>query len=416
MRWQKESLRDISIKFMALFLSPILAILFSLINLKTKSSFIVLFITFLSFGAALTVPKIRTDNFNFDAIAYRNDFESYQKISTANFFQRLDDYLSFEGTRDFYADMIYFFTSRITDNYHLMFFIISIIFSLFMLKSLKMFVLDGSYSNNLISFILLYAFLINQVLNINAFRYFTAAWLFVYAALKILVQKKNRYIILLLLTPFFHASFFLVYVLLLGYLLLRKHISILFSLYITSFFLSGFVLVFFEEMIPYLPPILGERLLVYMNDDYMYAINESGSGFIWIKRGMEFLTYAYVNFLTLILIIRSKDVVNGTKCESLFAFLLVLLMFVNLTISIPSLGSRFLISAFPLLAYIWLVCCTQKKYNKYIYGFGVVMGLQFIMPFSIYLFPCLQYYSQLWESIFFFVSPFYSIVEYLLWC
>ena len=166
MRWQKESLRDISIKFMALFLSPILAILFSLINLKTKSSFIVLFITFLSFGAALTVPKIRTDNFNFDAIAYRNDFESYQKISTANFFQRLDDYLSFEGTRDFYADMIYFFTSRITDNYHLMFFIISIIFSLFMLKSLKMFVLDGSYSNNLISFILLYAFLINQVLKL----------------------------------------------------------------------------------------------------------------------------------------------------------------------------------------------------------------------------------------------------------
>ena len=415
-RWDKENLRDVSVKFLTLFLNPLLAILFSFAHLKTRSSFVVLFVTFLSFGAALTVPQIRTDDFNFDGVAYRNDFESYRKLTSLNFIASLSDYVSFEGARDFYADVIYFFTSRVSDNYHLMFFAVSIFFSYFMLKSLKIFVLERSFSNTLVCFILLYAFLINQILNVNAFRFFTAAWLTIYSVLSFSVLQKKRFVILLLFTPFFHASFFLVYVLLLLYLVFRRHYITLFILYICSFFLSGFVLVLLNDFASYLPPVLGDRLLVYMNEDYMYMINESGSGLIGVKRGIEFLTHLYINLMVFIMLLKFKNAIKNTKCESLFIFLLILVIFVNLTLVIPSVGSRFLVLTFPLVAYIWLVCCSQKKYNKYVYGLGAIMGVQFMMPFSIYLFPCLKYYLQLWEGTFYVMPPFYSIVEYLLWC
>lgn len=414
--WQQEHMCDVSVKFLALFLNPLLAILFSCVHLKTKSSFVVLFITFLSFGAALSVPQIRTDDFNFDGVAYRNDFESYQKQTSLNFFASLSDYLSFEGARDFYADAIYFFTSRISSNYHLMFFVVSIFFSFFMLKSLKIFVLDRNFSNTLVCFILLYAFLINQILNINVFRFFTAAWLAIYSLLNLFVLRRRKFLLLLLFTPFFHASFFIIYALLLLYLILRQQYSALFVFYICSFFLSGFALILLNDFVAYLPPILGERLLVYINDDYMYAINESGSGFIGVKRGIEFLTHLYVNLMVFVMLLKSRYIINGTKCESLYVFLLLLVIFVNLTIVIPSVGSRFLVLVFPLLAYIWLVCFSQKHYNKYVYGLGIIMVLQFIMPFSIYLFPCLKYYVQLWDISFFIVPPFYSVVKYLLWC
>ena len=412
-KWIKEKKFNISAKFITLLFSPLISVLVSISHLKTKSSFIVLYLIFILFGASLTVPNVRTEKFNFDGVAYRIEFESYQRITTENFYKSFVDYLRWEGSRDFYADIIYFLISRISNNYHLMFFLISVVFSFFMLKSLKIFVWEDNYKNSLVCFLLLYTFLINQIININAFRFFTAAWISIFALLNLMVFKKRVYVLLLAVVPFFHASFFALYVMLILYWVLRKWCKVLIIVLICSFFLSEFSTLILNENINLLPPLLGERLSVYMNENYMYQINEAGSGFIGIKRFIEFVTRLYVNILILVMFFDYKKKIWRTKCENLFYFLLVLMIFVNFTIIIPSVGSRFLYLAFPLISYIWLVRFSEHKYNKYIYVLGVILLIQFIMPFSIYVFPCLKYYCELWDMSFFVLSPFYSFVKYI---
>ena len=413
-RWLRENRYNIALKFTAFLINPLLAFYFSLIRLKTKSSFIILFLVFISFGMSMTVPRVRTENMNFDGIAYRNDFESYGKVTLHSFVKNFEDYLLLEGQTDFYADLIYFFVCRFFDNYYVMFLFVALFFSVFLLKSLKIFVQEEHYENSLVCFILLYTFLINQILNINAFRFFTATWIATYALLKIFVLKELKYFIWALLTPFFHGAFWAFPLLLLINCLLGKSMKICAVLFTASFFFTEFSVELLRNNIEFLPLALGQRLQVYLDAGYIEQINEGGSGLIWLKRIIEALTRIYINLIVVVFVLRYHDRVEYSKCKNLFSFLLTLMIFTNLTMIIPSVGSRFLILALPLIAYIGLVCFIDKQYKYLFYGLGCVWALHLLLPFSIYLFPCMSYYFALWEGAFLINSPLVLFIRYIL--
>ena len=98
-KWLRENKYNVALKFTAFLINPLLAFMLSIIRLKTKSSFIILFLVFISFGMSLTVSSVRTDVNNFDAIAYRNDFEAYRNVTVDIYKSDLIDYLSFEALR-----------------------------------------------------------------------------------------------------------------------------------------------------------------------------------------------------------------------------------------------------------------------------------------------------------------------------
>ena len=413
-KWLRENKYNVVLKFTAFLINPLLAFMLSIIRLKTKSSFIILFLVFISFGMSLTISPIRTDTNNFDAIAYRNDFEAYRNVTVDIYKSDLIDYLSFEGKTDFYGDTVYFIVSRFSGNYHLMFFFVSIVFSIFLLKSLEIFVLEGNYSNNLFCAILLYAFLVNQILNINAFRFFTAAWIAVYAILKVYVYRRNKYVLLILLTPFFHGAFWILPVLLFVNLILGRQVKLLAIFFVASFFFAELSVEVFKNSLDFLPLSLGDRLQVYLDESYMEQINEGGNGLIWIKRMIEMLSRVYINLLLFVFVLKYKEKIEAGQCRRLFSFLLVLMIFVNFTMIIPSVGSRFLLLALPFIAYISLVCFVSRKYKFLFYGLGCIWLIHLCLPFSIYLFPCIKYYTVLWENTFFFNSPLVSFVKYIL--
>ena len=413
-RWLRENRYNIALKFTAFLINPLLAFYFSLIRLKTKSSFIILFLVFMSFGMSMTVPRVRTENMNFDGIAYRNDFESYDKVTLHSFVMNFKDYLLLEGQTDFYADTIYFFVSRFSENYHVMFLFVAFFFSIFSLKSLKIFIQEEHYENSLVCFILLYTFLINQILNINAFRFFTASWIATYAILKILVLKERKCLMWVLLAPFFHGAFWALSLLLLVNFLFGKYIKICAVLFVASFFFAELSVELLRNNVDFLPLALGQRLQVYLNEGYMEQINEGGSGLIWIKRMVETLTRVYFNFIVIFFVFKYHERVEYSKCKTLFSFLLILMIFINLTMIIPSVGSRFLILALPIIAYIGLVCFIDSQYKLLFYGLACIWVLHLLLPFSIYLFPCMHYYSVLWEGFFFMNSPLLSFVKYIL--
>ena len=413
-KWYKENKNNTSVKFVLLGINPLLGFLSALVDLKTKSSFIILFLFFICIGFSLTIPEIRTDKCNYDAITYRQNFEAYTKYDTNIFFSNLKDWVALEGESDFYADTLYFLVSRFSGNYHIMFMVTALVFSFFLLKSLRFFVLDEHFDRSLCCYILLYLFLSNQILNLNMFRYYTAMWITVYALLNVFVLHKTKYLFLLLLTPFFHGSFWLIYALFLLFYLTVKWKRIWEICFIISIFVGELSLELFRESAEFIP-LLTNHFEGYLDENYVYRINEGGSGHIWVIRFLERCSIGYINLLILVLIINYKKHIKGTDCTVIYIFLLVLMSFVNFTIVIPSLGSRFVMLAFPFIAYVWLRCLLIRKNNIYIYGLGCMFIVHALLPFNIYQFPCIQHYLSLLETCFFYASPLYLVNKYIFW-
>ena len=126
LNWEKEQNNDLALKFILFGISPFLGFVYSLWRLNTKSSYIILLLTGIFFGLAFSV---NTDDV-IDGARHRFYFELDYYISWSDFYDKLANYLSFDSNnKDIYRDIISFFTSRFTYNYHWFFFIVAIISS-----------------------------------------------------------------------------------------------------------------------------------------------------------------------------------------------------------------------------------------------------------------------------------------------
>lgn len=407
MNWVKENKNNKRLKYLFLLINPIIALIASISTINTRSSFKILFILSIIFGISFTVPNIETADNNFDGIRYRRAFENYDKSINNN--TEL-----YEVDTDFFDNVLYSVLNKFTSNYHILFMTVAIIMSFFMLKSLKIFVLNDNFKISLICLILLYAFLNAQIFKINAFRWYTAYWITIYSLLNFFLYKKKKYLLFILLTPFIHSSYYFIYLFLVLFFLFSKKeklLSIILIIsYISSFF-SEYIVELLLSNIDFLPPALSRKVISYTNEEYMYLVNEGGSGYIWLKRLLEKITLLYITILTYIMHINYKKNIEHSKCKSVYIFLLINVIFCNFTILIPSLGSRFIMLSLPLIAYIWLSCFNAKKYNIYIYILGGIFTMTILIP--IYQFTCLQYYLIVLDSDFFINSPIVSFFKHL---
>ena len=122
--WKKESKVNRINKIFLFILSPFFSLLYSLKSINTKSSFVVVFLFSICFGMAFTVSNIRDFNNKNDAVSYRADFEMYCLTDGTEYQRGFNDFISFKGeNKDYYFDTVAFYVSRITNNYHVMFFV-----------------------------------------------------------------------------------------------------------------------------------------------------------------------------------------------------------------------------------------------------------------------------------------------------
>lgn len=411
MNWAKEKHNDLILKFGLFIINPIISFLYSCKKANTKSSFVVFTLFSMVLCLSITTPEIRDEDFNFDSIAYRFEFEDYVGESSSYFINNFNDYLSFTGKSDFYADFIYFVVSRFTGNYHIMFFVVGIVFTVFQLKSLKILMSNINYRNNKVTLIILFLFTINQIFNVNAFRFYTALWVATYSILSFFIEKKRVSILYLLFTPLIHGSFFVLVVFFFISLLLISYYKLILIIFISSFLISSVSVLFFNYILDFLPDSLYLKYFTYLSEDYMARINSEGTGFIWVTKGLEKIIHLTINAVSILLCLYKKNI-KYSRSNSLFKFYIILLSFVNMTLIIPSLGSRFMILLMPIVAYILLDCLsTSKYYTKVVYLFGSVIFLLFNFPWGIYQFPCMSYYFRLIDNSFFVFSPIYTVVK-----
>lgn len=390
-------------KWILFIISPLLGLVYSIKNINTKSSRLIFFLFCLFFGLAFTVSDVRTEG-SPDGISYRLLFESYVGLGEVQYVWKIQDFLTFSGSvKDIYVDTVAYVVSRFTDNYHIFFMVIAIVFAFFQLKTLKYLTKSKNYSYNIVCLFLLFLFTFVSIKNINGLRFWTAYWVTCLCLFKLILDKKYHYFILIALLPAIHASYVTVWILLGIYYLSGRFSRLWTILLILSLFLGNFSLSLIQENAYYAPDFLSRFVDYYSSEKTVEKINAVGSGFYMLDRIFPIIVNVYLNIM-LLMINRSRDKIKQYSTKNLLAFTVIVVSFSNFVMPIPSLGKRFMILSYPLIAYLWLNVFGVYKYKRYIY----LMPIVFFM--SIY--HLLESYISNVDPLFYITSP---IIDFFLY-
>ncbi|MFV0176246.1 EpsG family protein [Empedobacter falsenii] len=403
LKWCKEINYDFLTKYVLFIINPFFGFFYALKRLNTKSSYTILFLFCLLFGISFTP----SDNYAGDGKHYIERFNNFRSFSENIYYDELNQFLEFdEGKKDFYVETVSFYLGKLTDNYRYVFFIFAFVFTFFMLKSLRYFTSQSNYKLNSYVIILLYIFTINQIFNINGVRFWTAAWIANYLIFLIILENKKVYYPLIFILPFFHGSYWVFIALIVIFQFLRRLDSLNKILFIVSLFVSSLALELAKTNIDLLPGFLKKSFQFYIDDNYIKERNEVGIGFSSIAKFFNnFLVYI-INVLIIFLIKIADIIKKNSQNYNLFMFLLVFGAFTNFTMIIPSVGNRFFMLLYPIIAYLWLYYLYDIKYRKVLYLFPILYIFQFK--------ELIDNYIDVTGIYFYISSPFYIIYEYLL--
>lgn len=361
--------KDAGTKYVLFILSPLISLIYSIKNSNSKSSYIVFFLFALFFGFAFEIENATT----IDGYRYVELFQAFAS-SAYDIKKNFVEWLSFGADdKDFYLQTICYIVSAFTSNYHFLFLALAAVFSFFQLKSLKFLTNSPSFKNDFYSISLIIVFIgANQIFNINGARFWTAVWVAIYCLFELLYNNNRKYLLLLLVLPFFHAAFLLFPLLYAVYWLTKSFGKLWIILFIISFFLGNISNIFFQNMSNYLPDTLqmfNERYTSVEAFEENIEREKSLSLLYILTSNMSNL---YVGALVII-INKYIDRIKHSAYYNLYIFLLVLSTFANVTMPIPSLGGRFILMTYPLLAFLCLNILSKQKFIYLIYLAPVAM-------------------------------------------
>lgn len=398
--WDKEIQSDIAVKIITFLISPFLSFLYSLRRINTKSSYVVFFLFALLYGLCFTVLAdegnvIETS----DAAKWRARFENTEMSTSDDFIRyvvffmtRADDNVS-----DVYFPTIALITNQISHNYHVFFFVIALVFSFFQLKSFRFLTKSPYFDNSLFCFFLCIIFNFNNISNIGGFRFWTAAWIGVFLLLQIYINNKKWCYLLFLFMPLIHRGFFFMYPIIVLALLTRKR-SFWIILFYVSIFLSSISIVIFQNASDYLPSFLSHMI-------ESYSSNSAEEGYSFTKYILMSISSLYINAL-LFLSIKARNKLRDENLEGLLDFTILFMVIINFSMSVPSLGVRFVIMAEPLIAILLL--------NAYGYDKAKCTIVYFMPLFMIRaLYVGFISFYRYQELDFFVMNPFYLLYSHL---
>ena len=216
--WFKEDALNVVIKVFFFLLSPFLSFIYSLKRINTKSSFVVFFLFALIYGLCFTVISDNSDVLETnDAAKWRFRFENTNLYTFSDYIEYCKEYFQFAGLdiRDLYFATVTYFVHLVSDNYHVFFLVVAVVYSYFQLRSFRYLVKSPAFDNSIECLMICMLFSIPTIGCISVFRFWTAAWMCVYGVFQIYYSGRKKYILLLLLLPLIHRAFFFLYFILL---------------------------------------------------------------------------------------------------------------------------------------------------------------------------------------------------------
>ena len=374
-------------------INPFIATINSIIHIREKGALTLLYCWFLLFGIAFCADNPLADSFR-----YVEDFKEQANPSWSDYLGSLQSFFTFDSQiRDIYTITAGFIVHNISDNYHWLFLFFAAVFGFFYIKSLEYLVKKNSCSP-FVFYALFFLFCIsNPIFNINGVRFWTAAWITVYSLLKINIDKKYVYTLLLCTTPLFHAAYIVVIPLVVLILFTSRFSQFWFIIYLGSSFFSVLsVIGDLTGQLDFLPTIT-LSMIASNTEEAKQTLLNGGEQLPLYARVLESLPTYLCIILTVFIFVKRKCC-NNTNYTMLLGAYLIVSVFANFTMNIPSTGVRFIKLTYPFLTILWAMNSNAlKKYNAFVcYGIPISFAYSLVPLFrnissvteiDLYIFP-----------------------------
>lgn len=411
--WDKETRTDLTLKSVLFVINPFLGLIYSLYRLNTRSSYVIFFLFFITVGITMVPPNINNPSLNLDVYYYHALFEDLSKSSYSDLKLAISKYLEGDGTHDIVMYILYFIMSRFTNNYHILFGAIAGIMGYFCCKSMRYITSDKNFGFSLSSLCII--LMLNAVMidKVCVFRFYIAYWISIYSFFKIFIDNNKKYWLLLASTPLFHGSFFVVFFVIALYYLVNYFRKYLVFFVIVSFALGFIVTNLIQYFLQFLPMGVASHYDAYIDEEYVKRVT-TGTGLFWIRRLAEIMISTLPTLVLLVMNNHYSQYINNKEQNNMFCLLAAFVIFVNITISVPSLGSRFLMFIYPLFAYCFISPFHHQRYRNWIYLVALGILVCFIAPNQVYQMANFRIWTELWTSELFTLSPVYLWAKYIL--
>ncbi|MCB0743252.1 MAG: EpsG family protein [Ignavibacteriae bacterium] len=356
---------------------PFLSTFFAILNYREKWAKNIIWIFVAFFGYTMVIS-----NEGMDANRYRDQFI---EISEAGGETNLVKGIYAEDTG--YVDVLKPFLDRLvslfTNNYKILFLIYGLIFGYFFSRNIWLLLENIKQPIVSSSIILLILFsLINPIWNINGFRFWTAAQIFVYGCLLFFLKRDKIGIILSFIALFVHFSFMLPVLILFIYLFIGNRLTIYFYFFITSLFITEINLEVVRSSIEGILPVIFETKVVnYTNEAYREQKVAGFKNMNWYIIYNAFLLKYVIYLYFIFLYWKNRIKIRRNKAVySLFSFILFYFGIANIVASIPS-GGRFLTVAYSFA--IALIYIYVQTYKDDLINFIVKVSLPILLLYII---------------------------------
>ena len=250
--------------------------------------------------------------------------------------------------------------SLVTDSPRVLTAVFGLVFGFFYSRNIWFVIerMKGKLKQTAIVLLIAYA-LINPIWNINGFRFFTAAQVFIYGLLPFLFDGKKKGILISALSILVHFSFLLPVGVLLLYVILGNRTLIYFIFFLASLLSTGINIVAFNNLVESsVPKVLADRTATYRNEDTVEEL-QSGTAYSdspqrnwYINLYNAGLQWPLTAFLAILFFKRKKMALFDKNFLSSLSFSFLFLGVANIMTSLPS-GGRFItvamFSALPLI-------------------------------------------------------------------
>lgn len=358
-------------KLFLFLLNPFISAIVSLKNIRDGKSHRILYLWFLVFGIGFCAMNEAADSFR-----YVENFMVESQYTWTRYMQEVREWATFESNiKDIYTLTINVLVGQFTRNYHWTYLVYAAVFGFFYIKSLKIFLKHQMIRNEIVFYALLFMFCYsNPIFNINGVRFWTAAWIGVYVALNLFVERKYRMIPLLILMPLVHGSSVIWVVIMLAAIILSRFQKVTIGLYLASSFVSAVsYLNILNDYSYMLPQFMQNQIWSYTESEMalerMAGISQYGAAYA------DFLIALPGYFqilLSILLILNRKEINQNKEAGILMTVTLALAAITNFLSGIPSMG-RFQAFVIPFLVIVWSMNHDiLKKYDRYFYAVPIL--------------------------------------------
>ncbi|MBT1700526.1 hypothetical protein KK083_26800 [Fulvivirgaceae bacterium PWU4] len=347
------------VPFVLFLIMPFGALIAAVRNYKFSGArnLVWLFIVFYGFTFVIS-------NNDIDANRYQLNLSRFSKehgLGLSDFTQLL--YSEQTSYIDVVQPLLTFIVSRFTDNGRVLFAFFGLIFGFFYSRNLWFLLsfVEHKLKKEAILFIILFA-LIVAIWQINGFRFWTAAHIFVYGLFQISAGHRIRGFLICLSSLLVHFSFVLPAVILLIYFLVGNRLLLLLLLYFSSFFISQVSPDALRTYASFLPTVLEQRSSTYVSKEYLEKVNVAPQQTNWYIRWRVVALMYVINVMLAIIFFKYRGTIaKDHTTASILSFGLMLFTLTNLMISVPSLGVRFqLVSLMIIVAALFLFVQTHQ--------------------------------------------------------